>query len=70
MWVPATTIFLWAAPVSPGATFVRNPNFGYWADPARIDDTAVAGVVRLEWTGPDSNRLYVERRNHGRSITG
>lgn len=46
------------------ATFFRNPNFGYWADPSRVDDTAVPGVVRLEWTGPQSNRLYVQRRNH------
>lgn len=52
------------------ATFFNNPNVGYWADPSRLQDTAVAGVVRLEWTGPEGNRLYVERRNHGRSITG
>lgn len=52
------------------ATFFRNPNAGYWSDPSRIDDAAVAGVVRLEWTGPEGDRLYVERRNHGRSITG
>ncbi|AQZ61773.1 secreted protein [[Actinomadura] parvosata subsp. kistnae] len=44
------------------ATFFRNPNFGYWADPARVGDAAVAGVVRLEWTGPQGNRLYVQRR--------
>ncbi|WP_419999519.1 family 43 glycosylhydrolase [Streptomyces boninensis] len=44
------------------ATFFRNPAHGYWADPARIDDAAVAGVVRLEWTGPEGNRLYVRRR--------
>ncbi|MBM2615072.1 family 43 glycosylhydrolase [Actinoplanes sp. LDG1-06] len=40
------------------ATFFRNPNFGYWSNPARLADSAVAGVVRLEWTG---ERLYVER---------
>lgn len=50
------------------STFFRNPNFGYWADPARIADAAVPGVVRLEWTGPQGNRLYVERRNRGRTI--
>jgi hypothetical protein len=44
------------------ATFFRNPNFGYWADPSRIADAAVAGVVRMEWTGPEGDRLYVERR--------
>ncbi|AXK36557.1 hypothetical protein DVA86_32255 [Streptomyces armeniacus] len=47
----------------PWATFFRNPNFGYWSDPSRIADSAVAGVVRLEWTGPQGNRLYVKRRN-------
>ncbi|MGY0021535.1 family 43 glycosylhydrolase [Streptomyces sp. YJ-C3] len=44
------------------ATFFRNPAFGYWADPSRVDDAAVAGVVRMEWTGPKGNRLYVRRR--------
>jgi hypothetical protein len=44
------------------ATFFRNPAFGYWADPSRAGDAAVAGVVRLEWTGPEGNRLYVRRR--------
>lgn len=43
------------------ATFFRNPNFGYWSDPSRIADSAVPGVVRLEWTGPQGNRLYVQR---------
>ncbi|MFJ8929516.1 family 43 glycosylhydrolase [Streptomyces sp. NPDC102364] len=43
------------------ATFFRNPAFGYWADPSRSGDAAVAGVVRLEWTGPQGNRLYVKR---------
>ncbi len=50
------------------ATFFRNPNFGYWSDPSRIDDTAVPGVVRLEWTGPRGDRLYVERRKRGHAI--
>ncbi|MEU6413291.1 family 43 glycosylhydrolase [Microbispora sp. NPDC046933] len=49
------------------ATFFRNPNFGYWADPSRVGDAAVPGVVRLEWTGPEGNRLYVARRNPGHS---
>ncbi|TYB56615.1 family 43 glycosylhydrolase [Nonomuraea sp. PA05] len=44
------------------ATFFRNPAFGYWADPSRVADAAVAGVVRMEWTGPEGNRLYVQRR--------
>lgn len=43
------------------ATFFRNPANGYWADPARVADGAVAGVVRLEWTGPHSRRLNVAR---------
>jgi hypothetical protein len=34
---------------------------GYWSDPARVADAAVPGVVRLEWTGPEGNRLYVAR---------
>jgi len=54
----------------PWATFFRNPNAGYWADPSRIADAAVPGVVRMEWTGPEGNRLYVQRRNQGRTITG
>ncbi|WP_326809341.1 family 43 glycosylhydrolase [Streptomyces sp. NBC_01186] len=49
------------------ATFFRNPNFGHWSDPSRLADAAVAGVVRLEWTGPRGNRLYVERRDRGRA---
>ncbi|GIH49835.1 Glycosyl hydrolases family 43 [Microbispora rosea] len=49
------------------ATFFRNPNVGYWADPSRIGEAAVPGVVRLEWTGPQGNRLYVARRNPGHS---
>ncbi|MEV5014524.1 family 43 glycosylhydrolase [Streptomyces sp. NPDC053780] len=47
------------------ATFFRNPNFGHWADPSRVDDAAVPGVVRLEWTGPKDGRLYVQRRSRG-----
>ncbi|GGI48257.1 beta-xylosidase [Agromyces flavus] len=43
------------------ATFFRNPAFGYWADPSRVDDAAVAGVVRLEQAGPLGDLLYVER---------
>ena len=52
----------------PWATFFRNPATGYWADPSRVDDSAVAGVVALEWTGPQGNRLYVERRSPGRRV--
>ncbi|WP_353946121.1 family 43 glycosylhydrolase [Streptomyces sp. HUAS MG91] len=44
-------------------TFFRNPAAGYWSDPSRTGDGAVAGVVRLEWTGPQGNRLYVKRRD-------
>ncbi|MEU0603183.1 family 43 glycosylhydrolase [Streptomyces sp. NPDC006393] len=51
------------------ATFFRNPNFGHWADPARIAEAAVPGVVRLEWTGPQGNRLYVRRQNRGHAIS-
>ncbi|MBM6404480.1 family 43 glycosylhydrolase [Phycicoccus sp. CSK15P-2] len=49
------------------ATFFRNPNAGYWSDPSRIDDAAVPGVVRMEWTGPRSDRLYVARPRRRRS---
>jgi hypothetical protein len=45
------------------ATFFRNPASGYWSDPSRAADTAVPGVVQLEWTGPDGNRLYAQRRS-------
>ncbi|MEU1487966.1 family 43 glycosylhydrolase [Streptomyces sp. NPDC005752] len=45
------------------ATFFRNPNFGYWSNPSRVAEAAVPGVVRVEWTGPKGNRLYVERRD-------
>lgn len=44
------------------ATFFRNPAAGYWADESRVGDAAVAGVVRMEWTGPDGDRIYVRRR--------
>jgi hypothetical protein len=44
------------------ATFFRNPASGYWSAPSRVADAAVPGVVRLEWTGPTGNRLYVQRR--------
>jgi hypothetical protein len=51
------------------ATFFRNPNAGYWSDPSRIADAAVPGIVRLEWTGPEGSRLYVQRRNRARAIS-
>ncbi|MDT6982386.1 family 43 glycosylhydrolase [Streptomyces lusitanus] len=50
------------------ATFFRNPAAGHWKDPERVADAAVPGVVRLEWTGPAGNRLYVKRRDAGRSM--
>jgi len=46
------------------ATFFRNPAAGYWSHPSRIANAAVPGVVRLEWTGPEGNRLYVRRRQN------
>ncbi|MFC9944537.1 family 43 glycosylhydrolase [Streptomyces pratensis] len=46
------------------ATFFRNPNFGHWSNPSRLADAAVPGVVRVEWTGPKGNRLYVRRPDH------
>ncbi|TCO19801.1 glycosyl hydrolase family 43 [Kribbella steppae] len=52
------------------ATFFRNPTVGYWSDPSRIADAAVPGVVRLEWTGPEGNRLYVQRRGGERPLNG
>ncbi|MFJ8148661.1 family 43 glycosylhydrolase [Streptomyces sp. NPDC096048] len=52
------------------ATFFRNPVAGYWKDPAHAADAAVPGVVGLEWTGPASNRLYVKRREPGRTASG
>ncbi|GAA4943489.1 family 43 glycosylhydrolase [Streptomonospora halophila] len=51
------------------ATFFRNPAAGYWSDPARIGDAAVPGVVRMEWTGPKGDRIYVRRRR-GRAADG
>ena len=48
------------------ATFFRNPNFGHWSNSSRLDESAVPGVVRLEWTGPKGNRLYVQRRDRDR----
>ncbi|MFD7025755.1 family 43 glycosylhydrolase [Promicromonospora sukumoe] len=47
----------------PWATFFRNPAAGYWADPSRVGEAAEAGVVRLEWTGPEGNRLYAARQS-------
>ena len=44
------------------ATFFRNPVAGYWADPSRVEDAAVAGVVRMEQAGPQGDRIYVQRR--------
>ncbi|MFD7811658.1 family 43 glycosylhydrolase [Streptomyces sp. NPDC059785] len=44
------------------ATYFLNPAFGYYANSSRVGDAAVPGVVRLEWTGPKGNRLYVKRR--------
>jgi hypothetical protein len=52
------------------ATFFRNPNAGYWSDPSRIADAAVPGVVRLEWTGPEGSRLYVQRRRAEPTVNG
>ncbi|MFE7036510.1 family 43 glycosylhydrolase [Streptomyces sp. NPDC057621] len=45
------------------ATFFNNPNFGYWSNASRLAEAAVPGVVRVEWTGPKGNRLYVRRRD-------
>ena len=47
------------------ATFFRNPAFGYWADPSRIDDAAVAGIVRMEQSGPVGGKLTVARPSEG-----
>jgi hypothetical protein len=54
----------------PWATFFLNPAAGHWSDPVRVADAAVPGVVQLEWTGPEGNRLYVKRRNRGRTVSG
>jgi hypothetical protein len=43
------------------ATFFRNPAFGYWATPERIDDAAVAGIVRMDESGPLGDILTVAR---------
>jgi hypothetical protein len=43
------------------ATFFRNPAFGYWADPSRVGEAAVAGIVRMERAGPLGDLLFVER---------
>ncbi|MET9994336.1 family 43 glycosylhydrolase [Streptomyces mutabilis] len=45
------------------ATFFRNPAQGHWKHPERVADSAVPGVVRLEWTGRRGGRLYVRRRD-------
>lgn len=44
------------------ATLFRNPAFGHWSHPSLLGDAAVPGIVRIEWTGPEGNRLYVQRR--------
>ncbi|HEY6800667.1 MAG TPA: family 43 glycosylhydrolase, partial [Agromyces sp.] len=46
---------------TPWMTFFRNPAHGHWAAPDRIDDAAVAGVVRLEQSGPLGDILTVGR---------
>jgi GH43 family beta-xylosidase len=45
------------------ATFFRNPVAGHWSEPENKPHAAVAGVVRMEWTGPEGNRVYVQRRD-------
>lgn len=42
-------------------TFFRNPAQGHWADPSRTDDAAVAGVVRMERSGPLGEVLNIAR---------
>jgi hypothetical protein len=54
----------------PWATFFLNPNAGYWSDPSHLARAAVPGVVRLEWTGPAHDRLYVKRRDRGDTASG
>ncbi|GLY27275.1 family 43 glycosylhydrolase [Kineosporia sp. NBRC 101731] len=39
-------------------TFFLNPAGGYYSNTSRVDDAAVSGVVKLEYTG---DRLYVKR---------
>jgi hypothetical protein len=46
-------------------TFFRNPAQGYWADPSRIADAAVPGVVRVERSGPLGEVLAVARPADG-----
>ena len=46
---------------TPWMTFFRNPAHGYWASPDRIGDGAVAGIVRLEQSGPLGDILNVAR---------
>lgn len=46
------------------STFFRNPAKGYWSNASREAETAVPGIVRLEWTGPEDNRIYVQRPAH------
>lgn len=52
------------------ASFFRNPDAGCWSDPSALDESAVPGVARLERTGPEGNRIDVQRRNHGRTLQG
>lgn len=43
------------------ATFFNNPNAGYWSAPDRLDQAAVAGIVRLEKSGPLGGLLTAAR---------
>jgi len=52
------------------ATFFRNPNAGYWADPSRIDDAALPGVVRLEHSGANGDELAVAQGSIGSRAPG
>lgn len=47
------------------ATYFLNPAAGYWSGASRVAESAVPGVVRLEWTGPAGGRLYVKRGSGG-----
>lgn len=42
-------------------TFFNNPAHGYWADPSRIGEAAVPGIVRMEKSGPLGEVLTVAR---------
>lgn len=42
-------------------TFFNNPAHGHWADPSRVADAAVPGVVRMEQSGPFGEVLTVAR---------